>query len=135
MKLNAFQRFIANIILGTRDTLHTGKEFQDETIAAYARGQKASRTAFAILPMPFTEEQVQGRAYGEFITPAGFASCFGECTVPAPGPHGYEQRAYYVSRDDVNKGDSIDLVCHRPGKFDKPADSDKLIPVIVTVLR
>jgi hypothetical protein len=131
MDISKFKRFIT----GIKGRVFNEQEVDALTDAAYKRGVAMSRIKFSILPLPFTESQLLGREYGDFITPHGFAGTFGECNVPAPGPHGYEQRAYYVGRDDLNKGDAIDLVCHRAIKFANPADSDKLVPVIVTVLR
>ena len=76
------------------------------------------------------------RFYGDFITPAGFGTEFGECNIPAPGLHGYEQRAYYIGKEDADNGKLMTLICHNAGKFDKPWDAiDTLVPVIVTVLR
>ena len=113
-------------LLDASDAWHRG--FHD--------GTRQVKLQFAVLPLPFTDSQLLGREYGDFITPAGFGGHFGECTIPAPGQHGYEQRAYYVSRDQLNASQKeVDLVCYRPLKFDNPADSDKLVPVIVTVLR
>jgi hypothetical protein len=100
----------------------------------YHAGKMEAKLKFAVLPLPFTAEELGGRYYGEFITPAGFATEFGECTIPAPGVHGYEHRAFYVSRDQLESRNS-DLTCHRHDKFEAPADSSKLVPVIVTVLR
>jgi hypothetical protein len=102
----------------------------------YQRGIRECKIEWRMLPAPFTADQLQGKEYGSFITPVGFAAAFGECNVPAPGPFGYEQRAYYVIRNELNLPQSAnDLRCHFPKKFDNPADSDQLVPVIVTVLR
>ena len=102
----------------------------------FHKGKDQAKIHFAVLPMPFTAEEMAGRMYGEFITPAGFGCVFGECNVPAPGEHGYEQSAYYVSKDSlVNSVKTSDLICHRAEKFENPADSHELVPVIVTVLR
>lgn len=99
-------------------------------------GEARCKISFAVLPLPFTEDQLHGRACGTFITPVGFASKFGECNVPAPGAYGYEQRAYYVGKDKLAlQQDETDLLCHRIGKFDDAANSDALVPVIVTILR
>ena len=100
----------------------------------YHAGKLEAKLKFAVLPLPFTAAELAGRYYGEFITPAGFGTEFGESTIPAPGPHGYEQRGYYVSRDQLEMG-GMELTCHRHDKFEAPADSSKLVPVIVTVLR
>ena len=95
-----------------------------------------AKLKFAVMPLPFTREQLAGASYGEFITPAGFATEFGECNIPAPGAHGYEQRAFYVSKEDAEKGNLMTLICHSPKKFNEPWDPpDTLVPVIVTVLR
>lgn len=97
-------------------------------------GRKEAKVHFRVLPLPFTAEQLAGAQYGEFITPGGFGvDAFGECNVPAPGAHGYEQRGYYVDKNALNGGS--DLHCHGAIKFANPADSDALVPVIVTVLR
>lgn len=101
-----------------------------------AEGRQQAKLKFAVLPLPFTAEEVQGRMYGEFITPAGFGTSFGECNIPAPGPHGYEQRAYYVGKHALDSASSgYDLLCHSITKFSDPANSESLVPVIVTVLR
>ena len=138
MRTNKFQRFILKLIrlpayvFGV-DDMHNqftiGRQF------GYTQGKLQAKTNFAVLPLPFTESQLLGREYGSFITPHGFATVFGECNVPAPGPNGYEQRAYYCSREQLNMGDKTDPVCHRPLRFDNPANSDALVPVILTVLR
>lgn len=96
-------------------------------------GKRMAKVQWGVFPMPFTADQLRGVAYGTFITPVGFATRFGECNVPAPGPNGYEQRAYYVAKDHLYL--TGDLLCQDATKFDKPWDSDELIPVIVTVLR
>ena len=102
----------------------------------YLRGIRECKIEWRLLPAPFTADQLQGKEYGSFITPVGFGTAFGECNVPAPGPFGYEQRAYYVIRNELNLPQSAnDLRCHFPKKFGNPADSDQLVPVIVTVLR
>ena len=100
-------------------------------------GMLKSPVRMSILPLPFTEAQLAGREYGEFITPAGFiGSVFGDGSVPAPSKFGYEQRAYYVNRADLKASiRTSDLVCHRPDKFDDAGNSNELVPVIVTVLR
>lgn len=104
-------------------------------------GELRAKIKFAVLPLPFTQDQLRGREYGEFITPAGFGVKFGECMIPAPGEHGYEQRAYYVAREDLDgRPSEVDLRCHGVAKFGSPSDpmfnSDgQLVPVIVTVLR
>lgn len=103
--------------------------------AAEARANQVTR--FAVLPLPFTEAQLRGVEYGDFITACGeFAVKFGECNIPAPGPHGYEQRAYYVSKYDLeHRPADMDLRCHGAAKFHEPENSPELVPVIVTVLR
>ena len=101
---------------------------------AFDAGKAQAKVHWRAIPLPFTAEELAGGSYGDFITPAGFATVLGECSVPAPGPHGYEQRAYYVSKTPL-LGMGSDLVCHNPAKFDAPTDSDELVPVIVTVLR
>ena len=104
-------------------------------VIAYDRGRSEAKVHWRVIPLPFTDAELAGASYGDFITPAGFAcGVLGECSVPAPGPHGYEQRAYYVSKTPL-LGMGSDLVCHNPAKFDAPIDSDELVPVIVTVLR
>lgn len=97
-------------------------------------GRTQAKVHWRVIPLPFTEEQLAGASYGEFITPVGFSTAFGECNIPAPGPHGYEQRAYYVGKDALYNRTN-DLLCHYPSKFASPMDSDALVPVIVTVLR
>jgi hypothetical protein len=112
----------------------TGKT--DGYKAGLAEGETHAKLKFALLPLPFSTAQMEGRYYGEFITPAGFATQFGECNIPAPGPNGYEQRAYYVSKTELDyRPSETDLRCHAPNKFDHPWDSERLVPVIVTVLR
>lgn len=100
-------------------------------------GRKMTVTKFGVLPLPLTEAQLRGMERGEFITVGGdFSVMFGECTIPAPGQHGYEQRGYYVSREALfDSPNTHDLHCHAKHKFTNPADSDELVPVIVTVLR
>ena len=102
-----------------------------------AFGERKAKVKFAVLPLPFTESQLLGREYGEFITPINFGiDTFGECNIPAPGPHGYEQRAYFVYKDDLeNRPNATDLRCHSAAKFEDPSNSDQLVPVILTVLR
>lgn len=112
------------------------KQFELGQLAGVAEGERRAKIKFAVLPLPFTDDQLRGRDYGEFITPAGFGVSFGECNIPAPGPHGYEQRAYYVQRDRlVLSPNAYDLMCHHVRKFEDPANSRELVPVIVTVLR
>lgn len=103
----------------------------------HAIGERKAKLKFAVLPLPFTESQLLGREYGEFITPINFGiDAFGECNIPAPGPHGYEQRAYYVGKSDLeNRPNGTDLRCHHASKFADPQNSDQLVPVILTVLR
>lgn len=96
---------------------------------AYATGKQQAKIEFAVLPLPFTPEQLQGREYGTFITPAGFACTFGECNVPAPGQYGYEQRAGYIRKNDFA---GAPYLLH-PHVADE--DREHFIPVIVTVLR
>jgi hypothetical protein len=114
------------------------KQFRTGHEIGRMEGERRARIKFAVLPLPFTSEQLQGREYGEFITPAGFGiNAFGECNIPAPSMHGYEQRAYYVSKRSL-EGDyrKTDMQCHALHKFDDPSDhTDTLVPVIVTVLR
>lgn len=100
-------------------------------------GRKMTVTKFGVLPLPLTEAQLRGVERGEFITVGGeFSIMFGECAIPAPGQHGYEQRGYYVSRVALfDSANTHDLHCHAKHKFANPADSDELVPVIVTVLR
>jgi hypothetical protein len=116
-----------------RCALATDSGFASGYNRGFAMGKEEAKLKFAVLPLPFTAEELSGRFYGEFITPAGFGTEFGESNIPAPGPHGYNQRAYYVSRDQLLS--DTDLMCHRPDKFEAPWDSSKLVPVIVTVLR
>lgn len=109
-------------------------QFQLGEISGIAIGETRAQVKFAVLPLPFTEDQLAGRHYGEFITPAGFANEFGACNIPAPSAYGYEQRAYYVAKSALNG--RLDLTCYNPKKFDSPWDHrDTLVPVIVTVLR
>jgi len=129
MKLNRFKRFI----LGIHDDIFTAEEMRANELIAYKRGVSQAKIKFAILPLPLTAGELEGRAYGSFITPPGFG--FPECSVPAPGPHGYEQRAYYVSRDALDRDNALTLACHAGRVFNDPANNDKLVPVIVTVLR
>lgn len=107
--------------------------------AGEVKGESRAKLLFHPLPMPFTAEQLSGREYGQFITPVGFGNLFGECNIPAPSPHGYEQRAYYVARDDLDvRASAVDLRCHGIDKFGKDVLSggeSNLVPVIVTVLR
>lgn len=111
-------------------------QFDLGELAGVAAGEKRAKIKFAVLPLPFTESQLLGREYGEFVTPVGFATPFGECNIPAPGPHGYEQRAYYVGKHSLDvPAATNDLTCHAAHKFHNPAESDALVPVIVTVLR
>ena len=138
MQLSAFKRFVLRLIgikfnVYSPDDMH--KQFNYGYQQGFKEGELNSKVKFAVLPLPFTAEQLQAREYGNFITPRGFAVAFGECTVPAPGPHGYEQRAYYVDKNALSLGVAADLLCHNPDKFDKPSESDALVPVIVTVLR
>lgn len=100
-------------------------------------GRREARLHFAVLPLPFTPEQLLGREYGDFITPHKFGvDTYGECNIPAPSQHGYEQRAYYVSKESLD-GDyrNRDLHCHAGHKFVEPSTAPQLVPVIVTVLR
>jgi hypothetical protein len=92
-------------------------------------GKTQARTEFAILPLPFTADQLAGKEYGTFITPAGFAHTFGECNIPAPGQYGYEQRAGYIRKTDIAAGPFVVLA--------DVAEEDReyFVPVIVTVLR
>lgn len=104
-----------------------------------AEGEKRARLIFATLPLPFTAEQLAGRQYGEFITPIGFGTAFGECNIPAPSEFGYEQRAYYINRADLEgRPAEVDLRCHGTAKFGAEPLSNpdtQLVPVLVTVLR
>lgn len=105
--------------------------------AGVVDGRKQAVTRFAVLPLPFTEEQLRGALYGASISAQGtFAVVFGEEAIPACGPHGYEQRGYYVSRQALNNSpNDTDLHCHNKNKFADPANAEDLVPVIVTVLR
>lgn len=111
--------------------------FNDGHKSGVVAGESKCKLKFAVLPLPFTEEQLLARAYGEFITPVNFGvDEFGECNIPAPGVHGYQQRPYYVSKYSLDdRAYSSDLRCHFAGKFQDPSSSDTLVPVIVTVLR
>ena len=110
--------------------------FDDGEMFGFTNGQSQAKVKFAVLPLPFTESQLKGREYGTFITPNGFGTAFGECNIPAPSQYGYEHRAYYVESDKLDLSpNSHDLVCHHARKFKNPAGSNKLVPVIVTVLR
>lgn len=112
-------------------------QYQLGELAGMVEGRKQAPTRFGVIALPFTDAQLAGHEYGDFITPNNsFSAVFGECNIPAPGPHGYEQRAYYVTRDDLNASPHVnDLVCQHAVKFNNPADSYELVPVIVTVLR
>lgn len=109
------------------------RNFDQGRTVGLQEGKALAKVQFAVLPLPFSEAQLRGRDYGTFITPAGFAVEFGECNIPAPGQHGYEHHARYVSKASLVS--PLDIVCQHPEKFDKPWDSDALVPVIVTVLR
>ena len=119
---------------------HTKNAITDAYNTGYeegeAYGRKKAVTRFAVLPLPFTEDQLRGAQQGEFITPGGnFSVVFGECNIPAPSQHGYEQIARYVNKQDLSPllGD---IVCHHGEKFGAyPWDSENLVPVIITVLR
>lgn len=129
--------WILRNIVGIKDPIFNATDMAGQYREGFETGKKFSKIHFAVLPLPFTPEQLEGKHYGEFITPHGFAADFdGECTVPAPGKHGYEQRAYYISKDLFNNSTpNDDLVCMASCKFDRPSDSEVLLPVIVTVLR
>ena len=99
----------------------------------YATGKAECKVQWRPLPLPFTPEQLGGREYGSFITPIGFGTVFGECNVPAPGPNGYEMHARYLHRIALDS--PHDMLCHIAGKFDNPADSEELVPVLIVVLR
>lgn len=102
----------------------------------FTKGTKQCKVAFAVLPLPFTEDQLRGREYGDFITPVGFAAdVFGECSIAAPSAHGYQQMAAYVDREELANWPHGDVTVHRPIKFTDPIDSSELVPVILTVLR
>lgn len=133
--MNFLQRFVANLF----NIPHMEEDQLADmmlTVASeqFKLGTEAAKVHWRVIPLPFTVEQLAGASYGEFITPAGFATQFGECNVPAPGPHGYEQRAYYIDRAELNGG-AMDMVVHKGDKFADAANSDELVPVIVTVLR
>ena len=98
-----------------------------------ATGKAECKVQWRPLPLPFTPEQLGGREYGSFITPIGFGTVFGECNVPAPGPNGYEMHARYLHR--IALDNPHDMLCHIAGKFDNPADSEELVPVLIVVLR
>ena len=136
-QLTGFKAWVARNICGLPDQLFDSTDIENFHAASeyegYTRGIKEARIKWAVFPMPFTREQLNGVHYGEFVTPIGFGTRFGECTIPAPGPHGYEQRAYYVNKEALDG--SGDLTCHHSAKFTNPSDSDQLVPVIVTVLR
>lgn len=73
-----------------------------------------------------------GKRYGEFISVLGFPPD----TIPSPGEHGYERRAYYVSREQLfGENTAVDPICHRASKFVEPETSEELVPVILTILR
>jgi len=118
----------------------TAAEIAARQSAGFNRGREIgaanAKIHYRVLPLPFTAEQLRGGSYGEFITPVGFATPFGECNIPAPGQHGYEQRAYYVDKAALNSITVTgDLLCQHANKFADPANSEHLVPVIVTVLR
>lgn len=127
----------------------TNEQYMDACDDAFERGEKSgfnrgldvgktmAKVIFRPMPLPFTSAQLAGGQYGEFITPAGFGSQFGECMIPAPSTHGYEQRAYYVGKDTLDDAGSTRLVCLAPAVFDldKIDSESRLVPVIVTVLR
>lgn len=114
-------------------------DYNDAWYQGVSEGERRARLRFAYLPMPFTAEQLAGRQYGEFITPVGFGIAFGESNIPAPSEFGYEQRAYYVNRSDLEgRPAEADLRCHGIAKFgpEPLANPDTpLVPVLVTVLR
>lgn len=114
-------------------------QFAEGVLHGVTEGEKRARIHFAVLPLPFTPDQLKGREYGDFITPIGYATQFGECNIPAPSSHGYEQRAYYVERQALDgRPSEVDLRCHGLAKFghEPLANADcQLVPVIVTVLR
>lgn len=106
----------------------------DQFVLGLANGKAQCKVKFALLPQPFTPEQLAGMEYGSFITPAGFAGeTFGECSVPAPSAHGYEQRAMYVAKNELTN--SYRMHCMPAHVFTDPGNSESLVPVIVTVLR
>ncbi|HEX8586202.1 MAG TPA: hypothetical protein VF680_17550 [Allosphingosinicella sp.] len=135
--MNRLQRMIARLF---NIPAITAEEFRSVVTQAGAEqfklGTLAAKTHWRVIPLPFSAFELAGASYGEFITPRGFASDLdGECTVPAPSAHGYEQRAYYVDRDMLDGVVQTDLICHHHAKFDNPSASERLVPVIVTVLR
>lgn len=134
--MNRIKRTILNLLYAIDRNEHVCILTSDSAKAwtnGFNQGKSMAKMQWGIIPMPFTAEQLRGVAYGTFITPVGFGTRFGECNVPAPGANGYEQRAYYVSKDMLYL--TGDLLCQDIKKFDKPWDSDELVPVIVTVLR
>lgn len=115
----------------TKEELGHRVEFAEGV--AYVKGQKEARINFSILPLPFTDAQLKGREYGNFITPNGFAQAFGEENVPAPGPHGYTMVPGYVARDRHLTG-TEDIHVHHVEKF-AGYNSETMVPVILVVLR
>lgn len=134
--MNRIKQFLLNLLHAIDRNEHDRICMRDASqgwMNGFEEGKRMAKVQWGVLPLPFTPEQLHGVAYGTFVTPHGFATRFGECNVPAPGPNGYEQRAYYVGKDMLYL--TGDLLCQDIKKFDKPWDSDELVPVIVTVLR
>jgi hypothetical protein len=111
--------------------------------AGVEHGKRLAKTHFAILPLPFTGAQLSGKDYGMFITPEGFGDTLGECSVPAPGQHGYEMRAGYIRKNGGGEAYGKELrVYGKDGNeatlvYPHVADEDRehYIPVIVVVLQ
>lgn len=119
-----------------QDMAYQADQAEFSRAIAYDKGKAEAKVHWRVIPLPFTADELAGGSYGDFITPAGFATVLGECSVPAPSKHGYEQRAYYVGKAhlDMDVADS-DLHCHSYVKFSEPGSADALVPVLVTVLR
>lgn len=135
--MKSIRAMILNFLHAIDINEHERKMMADAAIAwnsGYTQGAAQAKIKFAIFPMPFDAETLRGVHYGTFITPVGFGAAFGECNIPAPNGNGYEQRAYYVAKNDLYKTGG-DLHCQAITKFDKPEESTELVPVIVTVLR
>jgi hypothetical protein len=142
--LNFIRLFLLDLLKGIDAKQHAkeltevaSNQFELGEEYGIVQGRKQVPTRFGVIALPFTDAQLAGHEYGDFITPNnGFSAVFGEQNIPAPGQHGYEQRAYYVERVKLDLSPNAhDLLCQTPRKFNDPANSYELVPVIVTVLR
>lgn len=90
-----------------------------------------------VLTGTIAPDVLAGARYGEYITVGGFP----ESTVAAPGPNGYEQFAYYLSKkeaDALRLSTSGDIKLHHPVSIDvvnNDAHAQNMVPVIITVMR